>query len=127
MDLYRRIALIRTESDADDVLDELIDRFGEPPGSVTTLVRVALLRGGAGRAGITDISQKSGVLRFELENFDMERVSELYARPEYRGRLRVEAGNTPRLTLKLPPKARVLDEADAFVAAWTATEKKSIS
>ena len=86
---------------------------------------VALLRGGAGRAGITDISQKSGVLRFELENFDMERVSELYARPEYRGRLRVEAGNTPRLTLKLPPKARVLDEASRFAAAWASTDISS--
>ena len=93
MDLYRRIALIRTESDADDVLDELIDRFGEPPTSVTTLVRVALLRG----------------------------------RPEYKGRLRVEAGNKPRLSLKLPPKARVLDEADAFVSAWAETGRKNIS
>ena len=35
MDLYRRIALIRTEADADDLTDELIDRFGDPPGSRT--------------------------------------------------------------------------------------------
>ena len=127
MDLYRRIALIRSEADADDMLDELIDRFGEPPGSVTTLVRVALLRGEAGRAGITDISQKAGTLRFELDGFDMERVSALYARPEYKGRLRVEAGNTPRLTLKLPPKAKVIDVADAFVAAWAGTGKGETS
>ena len=127
MDLYRRIALIRSEADADDMLDELIDRFGEPPGSVTTLVRVALLRGEAGRAGITDISQKAGTLRFELDGFDMERVSALYARPEYKGRLRVEAGNTPRLTLKLPPKAKVIDVADAFVSAWAGTKKDKTS
>ena len=127
MDLYRRIALIRSEADADDMLDELIDRFGEPPGSVTTLVRVALLRGEAGRAGITDISQRAGELRFELDGFDMERVSALYARPEYKGRLRVEAGNTPRLTLKLPAKARVLDVADAFVSAWAGTKKDKTS
>ena len=127
MDLYRRIALIRTEADADDVLDELIDRFGEPPDAVTALVRVALLRGEAGRAGITDISQRAGELRFELDGFDMERVSALYARPEYKGRLRVEAGNTPRLTLKLPAKARVLDVADAFVSAWAGTKKDKTS
>lgn len=122
MDLYRRIALIRTEADADDVLDELIDRFGEPPDAVTALVRVALLRGEAGRAGITDISQKAGALRFTLDSFDMARVSELYARPEYRGRLRVEAGSVPRISLKLPPKARVLDEASRFAAAWASTD-----
>ena len=125
MDLYRRIALIRTEADADDVLDELIDRFGEPPDAVTALVRVALLRGEAGRAGITDISQKAGALRFTLDSFDMARVSELYARPEYRGRLRVEAGSVPRISLKLPPKARVLDEASRFAAAWASTDISS--
>ena len=125
MDLYRRIALIRTESDADDVLDELIDRFGEPPDAVTALVRVALLRGEAGRAGITDISQKSGTLRFTLAQFDMARVSELYARPEYKGRIRVEAGSVPRISLKLPPKARVLDEASRFAEAWASTDKNT--
>ncbi len=125
MDLYRRIALIRSEADADDVLDELIDRFGEPPDAVTALVRVALLRGEAGRAGITDISQKSGALRFTLQSFDMRRVSELYARPEFKGRLRVEAGSVPRISLKLPPKARVLDEASRFAAAWASTDKYS--
>ena len=125
MDLYRRIALIRTEADADDVLDELIDRFGEPPDSVTALVRVALLRGEAGRAGITDISQKAGALRFTLSAFDMRRVSELYARPEFKGRLRVEAGSVPRISLKLPPKSRVLDEASRFAAAWAETDKYS--
>ena len=82
-------------------------------------------RGEAGRAGITDISQKAGALRFTLDSFDMARVSELYARPEYRGRLRVEAGSVPRISLKLPPKARVLDEASRFAAAWASTDISS--
>ncbi len=36
--------LIRTEADADDLTDELIDRFGDPPGAVNALIHVALLR-----------------------------------------------------------------------------------
>ena len=92
---------------------------------MTALVRVALLRGEAGRAGITDISQKAGALRFTLSAFDMRRVSELYARPEFKGRLRVEAGSVPRISLKLPPKSRVLDEASRFAAAWAETDKYS--
>ena len=124
MDLYRRIALIRTESDADDVLDELIDRFGEPPTAVTSLVRVALVRGEAGRAGITDITQKGSVMRFTLAEFDMERVSALYAMSRYKGRLKVEAAKKPVLALKLPAGARVLDEAAAFIADWKNTEKQ---
>ena len=118
MDLYRRIALIRTEEEADDLTDELIDRFGDPPASVNALVHIALLRGEAGRAGVSDISQKQGALRFTLREFDMEKVSALYAREEYRGRLRVEAGSKPCLSLKIRAKARVLDEARAFVRDW---------
>ena len=119
MDIYRRIALIRTEEEADDLTDELIDRFGETPPGVNSLIHVALLRGEAGRAGISDISQKQGNLRFTVENFDMEKVSALYARPEYTGRLRVDAaGAKPCLCLKIKDKKRVIDEARRFAKDW---------
>lgn len=125
MDLYRRIALIRTEADADDVLDELIDRFGEPPGSVTALIQVALLRGEAGEAGITDISQKNGLLRFEILDFSMARISALCDRKEMKNRVKVEAGKTPCLSFRLHPGDRVLDMARGFVAAWKDTEERT--
>ena len=120
MDIYRRIALIRTEEEADDLTDELIDRFGETPPGVNALIHVALLRGEAGRAGITDISQKQGTLRFTLSDFDMEKVSALYAREEYKNRLRVEAGSKPCISLKIKNKNRVIDEARSFAADWAA-------
>ena len=120
MDLYRRIALIRTEAEADDLTDELIDRFGDPPPGVNALIHVALLRGEAGKAGVRDISQKQGCLRFTVEDFDMEKVSALYARPEYKGRLRVEAGSAPCLSLRIKAKNRVIDEARRFVEDWAA-------
>ena len=126
MDLYRRIALIRTEEDADDVIDELIDRFGDLPGPVTALVRVALLRGSAGRAGVTDISQKNGELRFALTEFDMARVSALYASPEYKNRLRVLAGAKPSLALKLGSGAKVLDAAEKFIRDWTTAQGQTV-
>ena len=118
MDIYRRISLIRTEEEADDLTDELIDRFGDPPRGVNSLIHVALLRGEAGKAGISDISQKGGALRFIVEDFDMARVSWLYAKPEYKGKLRVEAGSKPCISLRLPPKARSIEEARRFVGDW---------
>ena len=120
MDIYRRIALIRTEEEADDLTDELIDRFGDPPPGVNALIHVALLRGEAGKAGVTDISQKKGYLKFTLRDFDMEKLSALYARPEYKGRLRVEAGSKPCVSLRIKAKGRVIDEARAFVREWGA-------
>ena len=120
MDVYRRIALIRTEEEADDLTDELIDRFGDPPPGVNALIHVALLRGEAGRAGVTDIAQKQGSIRFTLKDFDMERVSALYAGEDYKGRLKVEAGSKPCLSLKIKSKGRVIDEARRFIADWAA-------
>jgi transcription-repair coupling factor (superfamily II helicase) len=124
MDIYRRIAMIRTEEEADDLTDELIDRFGDPPPGVNALIHVALLRGEAGKAGITDISQKQGSLRFTVSDFDMAKVSALYAMPEYKGRLKVEAGSKPCLSLKINSKGRVIDEARKFTADWRAVGNK---
>jgi len=118
MDIYRKIAMIRTEAEADDLIDELIDRFGDLPPGVNALIQVAILRGEAGRAGITDISQKQGTLRFAVADFDFAKVSELSNRLEYRGRLKVDAGKNPALTLRIKNKNLVLDEAMQFAKDW---------
>ena len=115
MDIYRRIALIRTEAEADDITDELCDRFGDPPPSVNMLIQVALLRGEASGAGITDIAQKGGAVRFVFADFDFGAISALYARPEWAGRVKVEAGGKPAVAIKLVSKRRILDEARSFV------------
>ena len=60
MDLYRRIARIRTSEDADDMTDELIDRFGDPPRTVNNLISVALLRGRAADCARSGTSPKRG-------------------------------------------------------------------
>ena len=116
MDIYRRIAMIRSEDEADDLLDELIDRFGDPPSSVNALVHVALLRGEATTAGIVDISQKSGMLCFTLHAFDIEKISLLYEKTEYKGRIKVEAGQKPCIALKLKSGKQIVQQARKFVS-----------
>lgn len=122
MDLYRRIALIRTEADADDMIDELIDRFGDPPKCVNSLVSVALLRGDAGRAGITDISQKSGKLLFQFREFDPARFTALLGDKSYSRRLQAVPGEVPCVALKLDAKVHTIDQARRFVKDWTGGE-----
>lgn len=118
MDIYRKIAVIRTEAEADDLIDEIIDRFGDPPSGVSALVQVALLRGEAGRAGIRDISQRQGNLRFVFEDFDMNKISKLYSQNKYKGRIKVEAGNIPCVSLRLKIKKYAVDEARAFIGDY---------
>ncbi|MEG1404287.1 MAG: TRCF domain-containing protein, partial [Oscillospiraceae bacterium] len=122
MDLYRRIAMIRTEAEADDLTDELIDRFGDPPPGVNALIHVALLRGEAQEAGISEISQKSGMLRFVLTDFNMEKVSAMYGQPDYKGRVKVEAGTKPCVSLRLRSTKRIIEQARQFVADYKALE-----
>ena len=59
--------------------------------------------------------QKSGKLIFALRDFDMQRISALYARPEYKGVLKVEAGTAPRVSLRLRSNARIVDQARKFI------------
>ena len=101
MDLYRRIAAIRSEEEADDLTDELIDRYGDPPRGVNNLIAVALMRAAAARCGISEIVQRGMSLQFVLSSFDLNRLSALCAQEKYRGRLLFSAGERPYLSLRL--------------------------
>jgi len=115
MDLYRRIAAIRTNEDASDLLDEMLDRYGEAPKSVLALLDVALLRAAAAKAGVSDISQKKDVLKFVLGVFRPEALVAVCGQAKYKYRLTLAAGDTPALTLKLKPGADVLETALTLV------------
>ncbi|MCL2226325.1 MAG: transcription-repair coupling factor [Oscillospiraceae bacterium] len=118
MDIYRRIALIRTEEDCDEMIAELIDRYGDPPAQVIALTSIAMLRSEAAQVGITEISQKDGWLRLKLDDFSMDRISKLYSLPEYNGRIKVVAGSDPAIALRLKGVS-VVDEAVRFVRAYS--------
>ena len=115
MDLYRRIAAIRTDDDASDLLDEMLDRYGEAPRSVMALLDVALLRAAAAKAGVSDISQKKDMLKFTLAIFRPEALVAVCGQAKYKYRLTIAAGDTPALTLKLKPGEDVLETALTLV------------
>jgi len=122
MDIYRRIAHIRTEEDALDIIDELLDRYGEPPKSVMSLIQVAKLRGQAAEAGITEIAQKGSHLQlsFVAETFSLDRISAVYQLPGFQNRVKILAGEKPAIRLKLVPENPVLNQAEAFIKAYRA-------
>ena len=118
MDLYRRIASIRQETDADDVLDEIIDRFGEPPKPVIALVNVALLRSRAAALGIQDITQKGKNILFTLRTIDFGAVSGICADPELKKRVLFSAGDSPKLTLSLVSGEDPMKVAEQFIRKY---------
>ena len=124
MDLYRRIAAIREDEDASDLLDELLDRYGEAPKPVLALLDVALLRSAAAKAGVSDISQKGNVLRFQLGVFHPEALAAVCGLAKYRRRLTLAAGEVPALSLTLKPGEDVLEAARTLVEDLTLSAGK---
>ncbi len=118
LDIYRRIARVRDDEDASDLLDELVDRYGDVPKSVDALVRIALLREAAAQAGIAEISQKGPLVSFRLAQVDFSRVSVLCADPVYKRRLLFNAGDRPYLALRLNTGEDVLQAAAAVVKSY---------
>ena len=117
MDLYRRMAGIRSQSDADELLDEIVDRYGDPPRGVMNLIDIALLRARASAAGIRDIAQKGRTLRFRLAQFDFAVVSRVAG--QYQKRMFVEPkSEEPAITLQLTAKEDPLQAAERFVKTY---------
>ena len=116
MDLYRRMAAIRTQEDADDLLDEIIDRYGDPPKGVLNLVDIALLRANARKLGITDIKQKATDVLLTLHKLDLEAISLLCQEPDYKNRVQfIASAKQPTLRLKLSAGVDSLRQCKVFV------------
>ena len=79
MEMYKKISLILEEDDLSDVLDELCDRFGEPPKATVRLLNVALLRAYASRCRISKVIHRDGELRFIPEKIDLSAWSEVFS------------------------------------------------
>ena len=66
LDIYKRIAAIENEEEKDEMLDELIDRFGEPPRPVQNLLRVAQLKAEAHSLYFVEIKESSNDITFRM-------------------------------------------------------------
>ena len=99
MALYKRIAHITSQQDADELYDELLDRYGEPPAATGTLLDIALLRHRAEQCGITAVTQSGGDIRIVPSEFDPLIWQELSA--SMPSRLRAVLGSTTYVTLRL--------------------------
>ena len=80
LDMYKRIAGIETDEEAEEMLEELIDRFGEPPKSVQNLLTIARLKAVAHSVYIKEIVQREDLLKilmYEKAKIYAQRIPEL--------------------------------------------------
>ncbi|MBR6314492.1 MAG: transcription-repair coupling factor [Clostridia bacterium] len=122
--LYKRIAAVRTQEDVLDVIDECIDRFGEPPESVRGLCEVALIRARATALGVTEISQRGTSLLLFLDEIRPAWISMLATL--MKGRIMVSGGKRPYLSVRMLDESatEILPRVLKIMEAAKAEDKK---
>ena len=101
IEAYKRIAAIETQGDADDVLEELDDRYGEPPPAVRGLVDISLIRIVAAKLGIYEIGQRQDALLMYSDVLPQRDLAPLLrALP---GRVSVNRSAKPYLSVRVRP------------------------
>ena len=105
--IYRRIADIRNRADAQDVRDELRDRFGEIPRAVEGLIDISLLRNSAAAKGIYEIGQKAQSVYLYVREIDTSAVLNLSA--ALRGRVGVADYGKKHISVKIAEDQMPLD------------------
>ncbi|MGN1120511.1 MAG: transcription-repair coupling factor [Oscillospiraceae bacterium] len=121
IDCYRKIARISTEEDGYDVVDELIDRYGEPPESVRGLVDVALLRSLASLSNVTEITQAGDDMVFYMSKFDMVKISAVTA--AVGKRMRIETIGRARMVVTLAKNESSLEIMRTVIMAMAKAEQ----
>ena len=107
LDAYRRIADIRSKEGARDVIDELLDRYGDVPPSVMGLIDIALVRNRAADMGVYEIRQNDSSLLLYLSDIRRREVPELIGKLP--GRAMLSAGGKPYIAVRMGKGDKVLD------------------
>ena len=124
MDLYRRMAAVRSQTDADELLDEIVDRYGDPPKGALNLIDIALLRARAAALGVADIAQRGRTIQFTLTQFEFEAIAALCGRAAYQKRVFLSPkADKPILTLQLRAGENPLKAAQELIAAFAGLQQ----
>lgn len=102
--MYRQIAAIENEEDYGKIVEELIDRFGDPPTSVENLLNIALIKRWASDLGFSRIKETEEAVELRYERFEQFSVEQLKAISEgYSGPLTFDFQKEPRFKIAATP------------------------
>lgn len=123
LDIYKRIAGIESEEEYDDMLEELMDRFGEPPKSVQNLLAIANLKALAHSAYVTEVAQKGDSIRFTMfERAKVDPKKLEYLMEKSRGRMSFVM-NTPPYFQYAKPRKSARDNDDVLTVVHEILEE----
>ena len=129
LQMYKKIAMITGEEDQSDVIDEMLDRFGDIPKDTMNLIRISKIRSQASRLGVREISQNGYKLMMKLwetTRFAEGVIPRLAA--AYGDRIRFGGGSDPwiRVTVSAADNDKVaLEELEKFFRTALSEQKLS--
>jgi transcription-repair coupling factor (superfamily II helicase) len=107
LSIYRKIAAVETSDEEYDLLDELIDRYGDPPKEITGLIAVSLLRNRAALLGISEVNQRMDRMYFYISDPTQEQVTSLAE--EFRGKIIFNSLKKPYIGVTIQKGVKPLD------------------
>ncbi|WP_051600577.1 transcription-repair coupling factor [Eubacterium sp. AB3007] len=110
LSMYRKISRIRREADAEEVLDELIDRFGDIPKETEDLIRISQIRALAEDLGVLRIYEQGNRILFTFgENNGLTPLAVVKLGDAFGGRAFFHGGVEPFIRIPLIPRQRITD------------------
>ncbi|HHX66995.1 MAG: transcription-repair coupling factor [Miniphocaeibacter sp.] len=101
IDMYKKIASINTEEDYDEIVEELIDRFGDIPKMVQNIMDISLMKSYASKCGFERLFEKAGKIEIiysdkkELDLKELEFISE-----NYKGEMNFDLSDKPIISIE---------------------------
>ena len=107
MSLYKRIAMVESDADSDDILDELSDRYGDAPVQVENLLKIAVIKAKAILCSFTKVTQNGNEIHITPTKVNIDVWQDLME--ELGANVRIVMSGEPYLSYKLPQKQDKLD------------------
>lgn len=114
LDIYRKISDIRSNDDAIEVTDELIDRFGEPPTCVINLIDIAIIRNLAAKLDICEIRQQNSSFLLFFNNFNYSSFETFFN--SFGNRITINSSSKPHLIVKSSSNIPIIVSLKSFFA-----------
>ena len=109
IEIYQDIALCRNDKDIEDVIDEIIDRYGSMPQEVENLIEIARIKILCRTANVLKIVQRTDAVVFYLDKYNIkiaEKVINILVE-KYGPKLKFSQGVEPYITLKISSKDEI--------------------
>jgi transcription-repair coupling factor (superfamily II helicase) len=123
--MYKKIASIRNYDDEDEIIDEMLDRFGDVPQAVVNLVKISHIRYLAAGLSVQRVYQQAGKLIFQfgkknpLSGFALMNVTAKFGQRAF-----IHGGVEPFIRLSTDPK-KLLDDAITLLETIDADKKSA--